>query len=150
MKFIKQPDQVKEITSMKLSPNKRFLAVCERHKNDSTSYITIYDIKTVFKSQAFKERLRLNVGDLFPPGSVGLGAPQTGKDLTSHHPSGLHHGGSAGSHSNNKYIISLRFSSDSKYLGLLVSNDPHGNGDVKALVYSWIEPNGKESKHNHQ
>ena len=145
MKFIKQPDQVKEITSMKLSPNKRFLAVCERHKNDSTSYITIYDIKTVFKSQAFKERLRLNVADLFPPGSFGLGGPQS-KDLTSHH---THHGATAGGHSNNKYIISLRFSSDSKYLGLLVSNDPQGNGDVKALVYSWIEPNGKESKHNH-
>ena len=133
---------------MILSPNKRFLAVCERHKNDPTSYITIYDIKTVFKSQAFKERMRLNVADLFPAGVFSTGPTGTGKDLQSHHTIGAHHQSSAPS--NQKYIISLRFSADSKYLGLLVSNDPNGNGDVKALVYSWIEPNGKESKHNHQ
>ena len=31
MKFIKQADTLKEVTAMALSPNKRFLAVCERH-----------------------------------------------------------------------------------------------------------------------
>jgi hypothetical protein len=144
MKFIKQSDHIVQITSMILSPNKRFLAVCEKHKNDQSAYIAIYDIKTVFKQQSYKERLRLNVADLFPPGAFGMGAS---KDLASHH-TGHHTASSSGT--NQKHIISLRFSADSKYLGLLVSNDPHGNGDVKALVYSWIEPNGKESKHNHQ
>lgn len=92
--------------------------------------------------------MRLNVADLFPAGVFSTGPAGTGKDLQSHHTIGAHHQSSASS--NQKYIISLRFSADSKYLGLLVSNDPNGNGDVKALVYSWIEPNGKESKHNHQ
>jgi len=45
-----------------------------------------------------------------------------------------------------RHIISIKFSHDSKYLGLLVSSDPHGNADVKAIVYSWIEPTGKERK----
>ena len=75
MKFIRQPDYVKDILSMTLSPNKRFLAVCEKHKNDPTSYITIYDIKTVFKTQAYKERMRLNVADLFPAGVFSTGGP---------------------------------------------------------------------------
>jgi hypothetical protein len=106
---------------MILSPNKRFLAVTERHKNDSTTYIAIYDIKTVFKSQAYKERLRLNVADLFPPGAFGLGAT---KDLSTHHTIGGAHHTTGSGNSSQKHVISLRFSADSKYLGLLVSNDP--------------------------
>ncbi len=35
-------------------------------------------------------------------------------------------------------------------MGLLVSSDPNGNSDVKALIYSWIEPLGKESKNQQQ
>lgn len=50
MKFIKQPDNLKEITAMSLSPNKRFLAVCERHKNDVNAYLSFYDMK----NNAFK------------------------------------------------------------------------------------------------
>lgn len=42
-------------------------------------------------------------------------------------------------------MLSLRFSQDSKYLGILVSSDPQGNGDVKAFIYSWIDPVGKEN-----
>jgi 6-phosphogluconolactonase (cycloisomerase 2 family) len=49
MKFIKQPEYVREISSMTISPKKQFLCVCERHKNDSSTYIAIYDIKNLFK-----------------------------------------------------------------------------------------------------
>ena len=89
MKFIKQPEQVREITSLTLSPvNKRFLAVCERHRGDPNTYISLYDIKTLFKQQAFKERIRINVGDLYPP---GMFAAAQQKDLTAlQHPQ---HGG---------------------------------------------------------
>jgi hypothetical protein len=45
MKFIKQGDNLKEITAMSLSPNKRFLAVAERHKNDINAYLSFYDMK---------------------------------------------------------------------------------------------------------
>jgi hypothetical protein len=69
MKFIKQHDIVKEITSMILSPNKRFLAVCERHRNENSTFIAIYDVKNLFKTTAFKERMKLNVADLFPAGA---------------------------------------------------------------------------------
>jgi hypothetical protein len=45
MKFIRQPDIVKEISSLTLSTNKKMLAVCERHRQDNSTYITLYDIK---------------------------------------------------------------------------------------------------------
>lgn len=79
MKFIKQQENVKEISSLTLSPNKRFLAVCERHRGDPTTYIALYDIKLLFKqggvggSHGFKERLRINVAELYPPGMFAGG-----------------------------------------------------------------------------
>jgi hypothetical protein len=30
---------------MCLSPNKRFLAICEKHKHDNNAYVSFYDIK---------------------------------------------------------------------------------------------------------
>ena len=51
MKFIIQSEQLKEITAMALSPNKRFLAVGERHKNDLNAYVSFYDMK----NNAFKQ-----------------------------------------------------------------------------------------------
>ena len=68
MKFIRQPDVVKEISSLTLSTNKRILAVCERHRQDNSTYIALYDIKNVFKPGNFKEKQRINVLDLFPSG----------------------------------------------------------------------------------
>lgn len=68
MKFIKQSDIVKEISSLTLSTNKRILAVCEKHRQDNSTYIALYDIKNVFKQAHFKEKQRINVLDLFPPG----------------------------------------------------------------------------------
>jgi hypothetical protein len=134
MKFIKQAESVKEISHMTLSPNRRFLAVCERHRGDQNTYIAIYDIKSLFTQHDFKEKSRHNVADLYPVG-VFTGNQ---RDLTGNH----HMAGGAPS----RHIISIKFSYDSKYLGLLVSSDPQGNSDVKAIVYSWIEPTGKERK----
>ena len=45
MLFIKQSEEIKEISAMSLSPNKRFLAVCEKHKTDTNAYLSFYDIK---------------------------------------------------------------------------------------------------------
>lgn len=33
---------------MALSPNKQFLAICEVHKDDKSSYISFYDVKASF------------------------------------------------------------------------------------------------------
>jgi hypothetical protein len=71
MKFIKQGDSVKEITSITLSPNKRFMAVCERQKGEPNTFIVLYDVKLLFKQlHGTKEKLRLNVGDLYAPLTV--------------------------------------------------------------------------------
>lgn len=39
------PDQLKQITCMKLSPNKRWLVLAEQRKSDSSCYLSIYDLK---------------------------------------------------------------------------------------------------------
>jgi hypothetical protein len=49
MKFIRQSESLKEITALCLSPNKKFLAVCETQKDgDKAAYITFYDMKSTF------------------------------------------------------------------------------------------------------
>ena len=48
---------------MALSPNRRFLAVCERHWNNLSAFISIYDMKTAdFKA----EKSKLNVYETEP------------------------------------------------------------------------------------
>lgn len=106
MKFIRQPDIVKEISSLTLSPNKRMLAVCERHRQDNSTYITMYDIKNIFKQgTSFKEKMRINIIDLFPPG-LFTGGAGAGKDNSALHTNANSFVG-GGSH---KHILSLRFS----------------------------------------
>lgn len=64
MNFIRQAETLKEITAMVLSPNKRFLAVCERHRHDLNAYISFYDMK----SNSFKQiKASVNVTDLVSP-----------------------------------------------------------------------------------
>lgn len=48
MKFIRQNENLKEITAMALSPNKKFLACCEIQRDDKSAYITFYDMKSTF------------------------------------------------------------------------------------------------------
>jgi len=63
MRFIKQSETIKEVTAMSLSPNWRFLAVSEWHKNNLSAFISIYDMKTAdFKA----EKSKLNVCEIEP------------------------------------------------------------------------------------
>lgn len=48
---------------MTLSPNKRFLAVCERQKNDFSAYITFYDMKSGFR----QIKQSINVNEIITP-----------------------------------------------------------------------------------
>ena len=48
MKFIRQHDNLKEITSLSLSPNNKFLASCETQRDDKSAYLTFYDMKSTF------------------------------------------------------------------------------------------------------
>ena len=38
------PDNVEQITCIKLGPNKRFLHIGEKHKDDPGCYLTVYDL----------------------------------------------------------------------------------------------------------
>jgi hypothetical protein len=46
MKFIKLSEKLKEITAVSISPNKKFLAVCETQRDDRAAYVSFYDLKT--------------------------------------------------------------------------------------------------------
>lgn len=45
MAFITMPPDVKGITCMKLSPNKKFLVVCEEHVSLPNCLISIFEVK---------------------------------------------------------------------------------------------------------
>lgn len=60
MRFIRQNENLKEITAMCLCPHKRFLAVCERHKDSLSAFIAFYDMKNV---QFRNEKNYINVCD---------------------------------------------------------------------------------------
>jgi len=54
---------LKEVTAMALSPNRRFLAICEKHRNNMNAFISIFDMKTPdFKA----EKSKLNVCETEP------------------------------------------------------------------------------------
>jgi len=80
MKFIKQPESLKEITAMSLSPNKRFLAVCERHKNDTDAYLSFYDMKSNFK----QIKQSINVCELITPFPTQANYTSAGAKDTQH------------------------------------------------------------------
>ena len=46
MKIISQNEPVQEVTSMSLAHNKKFLAICEKYKDDKCAYISFYDMKS--------------------------------------------------------------------------------------------------------
>lgn len=102
MKFIRQHENLKEITAMCLSPNKKFLASCELLRDDKSAYITFYDMKSTF----FKNtQNHINVCEGQTP-------------------------------TNQRFITSIVFSSDSKYVGCLL-NVP----DCKVQIYEWFKKN---------
>ena len=47
MNFITQPDYVKQVTAMRLNPNKKFLLVCEQHVKDPSCFLSVYDLKSI-------------------------------------------------------------------------------------------------------
>ena len=47
MRFLRQSDSVREITSLNISTNKRYLAVCEKRHGDNNAHISFYDIKNL-------------------------------------------------------------------------------------------------------
>ena len=101
MKFIRQNESIREITAMALSPNKKFLAVCEKHKSDLSAYITFYDMK----SHLYKNvKNHINVCDSQP--------------------------------NSQKHIRSICFSSDSKYIAILLDAP-----DCRAVAWDWYNKN---------
>ncbi len=63
MRFIKQPETLREITAMAISPNRRFLAICERHRDNLSAFISFYDMKSPDNS---KVENRINVSEAQP------------------------------------------------------------------------------------
>jgi WD40 repeat protein len=84
-----------------MSPNKKFLAVCEKHKNDFSAYITFYDMKNPHYKNV---KSHINVCDSTP--------------------------------TNQKQIISISFSNDSKYIACLLDSP-----DCKAIAWDWYNKN---------
>lgn len=133
---------------MTLSPNKRFLAVCERHKNDTNAYVSFYDMKQNFK----QIKQSINITELVSPfpstnsqsynsaqqkdqshiASSQIQSPNQNTNLLGN--SSYAVGGSQAHTASQKTIISLGFSNDSKYVAMIVTDGV----DSKAVAYDWF------------
>ena len=111
---------------MTLSPNKRFLAVCERHKNDHNAYLSFYDMKSGFRHI----KQSLNISELITPfpSSNQYVNQSAGKDAS-------HIVTQSGANMPaQRVIVSLKFSQDSKYVAFIVTDGV----DCKAVAYDWF------------
>ena len=60
MNFITQPDDVKQITAMRMNPNQKYLIVCEQRKRDLNScFMSIYDLKTAETPKIYKPEINI-------------------------------------------------------------------------------------------
>ena len=59
MTFITQPDYVKQITAMRLTPNKKSLLVCEQHVKDPSCFISVYDLKNTDAPRLVKPHINV-------------------------------------------------------------------------------------------
>ena len=70
---------MKEITAMCLSSNKRFLAVCEKHRNDPNAYVSFYDMK----NNAFKQiKSSINLTEHMMGAASASGAGAVGTSMS--------------------------------------------------------------------
>ena len=59
MTFITQPDYVKQVTAMRLNPNKKFLLVCEQHVKDPSCFLSVYDLKNTETPRMLKPHINV-------------------------------------------------------------------------------------------
>ena len=59
MIFITQPDFVKQITTMRLTPNKKYLIVAEQHVKDPSCFISVYDLKNTEAPRLLKPHINV-------------------------------------------------------------------------------------------
>jgi len=134
MRFIRNPPSLKEITSLALSPNKRFLAVAEKHKGDPNPYLSFYDMKSV----QFKQiKGMVSLADQLTPivqNPKEAGQSNLSTSQIQHQSSSTKNVLPAQALSTNKQILSLAFSNDSKYLAFIYAE----GADSKAVALEWF------------
>lgn len=120
MTFLNPAENVKEITGLTLSQNRKYLAVHENHLNDYHAWITVYQ----FISKASDPKLikSINFSELVY-GNLKI---KDNQDKASEE------------FDPQKNIVSLSFSKDNKYMAVLLSD---ASKDTRALIYDWQSKN---------
>ena len=119
MTFLTQPESIKEITGMTFNSSRRYLAVHEKHVGDWHAWITIYDFKQINNPKQFPP---INLSELVYGSLKNIEGPDKHSD----------------EHDPQKFIVSLNFSKDNKYLAVLLSDQQR---DTRALIYDWYSKN---------
>ena len=119
MDFLKAVDYDREITGIYLSGygNRRYMAVSEKRQGDNNVYLLIYDMK----SHNFKNlgpKYVINISDVAYGHSRHRNAQDAGADGQRDPP--------------RRFVASLCFSKDTKYLAVLVSDQYM---ETKAVIY---------------
>ena len=60
MNFITQPDDVKQITAMRMNQNQKYLIVCEQRKRDQNScFLSVYDLKMAETPKIYRTEINI-------------------------------------------------------------------------------------------
>ena len=149
MTFITQPDFVKQVTAMRLTPNKKYLVVCEQHVKDPSCFISVYDLKNAEAPRMLKPHM--NVTEMAKDMGVSSQAQSANTGLLGGQPRDTVASGGAGMTSGAasnaaatmrslpearpKMITNFGFSSQgsSKYIVLVMCDDT----DSKVVILDW-------------
>ena len=143
MNFIMISENVKQITCMKLAPNRRSLLVAEQHKDGSGCFLAVYDVKDYVAQKMYNiSELAEGRGNTIINGqSVNLNSKNNDEAATG--PIQAADGGAGneagqeGSQNRNKrpkIIVDFNFSSSSAHLIVIAITD---EVDSRVVVFDW-------------
>ena len=128
MKFIKQGENVSDITSLNINTmgNRRYLAICEKRQHDPHAWVSFYDLKNLNAPKYVKS---INFSE------IAFGNKASKEDLQKSGSKQASHFSLESSIQNGKRIISFSFSRDNKIVAVLIVDS---SGETKALIYDWV------------
>lgn len=156
MKFIRQPDEVKEIISLTISTGgmRRYLASVERQVHNNCLWVSIHDLKNVAAAQS-KAPKTFNLSEI----AFGSGSKYGARNLGGGHGGEAHHGhgpakpqqqlglpvGLFGLEKERpdpaqKTIASLAFSQDNKHLAFVITDmypELKNTIETRVVIYEW-------------
>lgn len=150
MNFITQPDDVKQITAMRMNQNQKYLIVCEQRKRDQNScFLSVYDLKMAETPKIYRTEINItemakDVGTSSQPVSQKLEEKNFGTSSKENAASfsaamnTIYSGGPMKGHSEVKPMIITHFSFSPSGVGKQIVLVMCNEVDSKVVVFDWL------------